>query len=441
MPATPLDSHLYRDLLHDPETAQLFSDSAEVRAMMIVEGALAKVQGQLGLIPEVSGAFLHRASMEIQIDPSGLAAETGRSAVPVPALVKAMRTALEAPEHAQHLHFGATSQDIMDTALMLRLRQFAAIQSERIAVILSQLAELAERYAKTPMAGRTYGQVATPSSFGALVASWGKPLLRLRADLERLRPDFCVSLSGAAGTLSAMGPKGPEVRAALADALGLADPGGSWHAERDRITALAGCFTQITATLGKIGEDLSRLAQSEIAEVTLGQSGASSTMPQKQNPVQPQVLVALAQMATTVNAAVQGAAVHGLQRDGAAWITEWLSLPQLCMLTGQATRVAVALTKTVAPREAAMRTNIDDGRGLIYAEALSFTLARTLPRPEAQEAVKTLCAQVLETGTPLRELAAQTWPDHNFDDLFTPEAQLGEAPAQARAFAQAVRNT
>lgn len=440
MPATPLDSLLYRDLLHDPQTAQLFSDSAEIRAMMLVEGALAKVQGQLGVIPEVSGAFLHRASMEIQIDPGGLAAETGRSAVPVPALVAAMRTALEAPEHAQHLHFGATSQDIMDTALMLRLRQMLAIQNERLDTILAQLADIADAHADTPMAGRTYGQVAAPTSFGALVASWGMPLLRLKQDSARLKDALCVSLSGAAGTLSAMGPKGPAIRAALAQSLGLSDPGGSWHAERDRITSLAAWMTQLTVSLGKIGEDLSRMAQSEVAEIDLGQSGGSSTMPQKQNPVQPQVLVALAQMATATNSAVQGAALHAQQRDGAAWITEWLSLPQLCMLTGQATRVAVALSSTVTAREDKMRTNIDGGLGLIYAEALSFHLAHSMPRPDAQAEVKRLCTEATDKGQSLETLARKAWPDQDFGALFTPEAQLGEAPAQARAFAKAVRN-
>ena len=148
MPASPLDSSLYRDLFGDTELAQLFTDSAVVRAMLLVEGVLAKVQGALGLIPADSAAFLHRASMEIQIDPAGLAAETGANAVPVPALVAAFRKALNAPEHAQYAHWGATSQDIMDTALALRLRQVVAIYDSRLTTVIEALGALAEIHAK-----------------------------------------------------------------------------------------------------------------------------------------------------------------------------------------------------------------------------------------------------------------------------------------------------
>ena len=233
MPATPFDSAIYRDLLGDAEVGRLFTDSAEVRSMLLVEGALAKAQGRLGLIPEVSAAAIHRASMEVQIDPSGLAEETGRSAVSVPALVAAFRKAMKAPDHSQYVHWGATSQDIMDTALVLRLRQVLAIYEARLDVTLATLGQLAETHAETPMAGRTYGQIATPTSFGAVVTSWGAPLLGPRHRLDDMRKGLLrVSLSGAAGTLSSMGEKGPEVRAELARALDLADPGGTWHSNR-----------------------------------------------------------------------------------------------------------------------------------------------------------------------------------------------------------------
>ncbi|MBD3678854.1 MAG: adenylosuccinate lyase family protein [Rhodobacteraceae bacterium] len=438
MAVSPFDSAIYRDLFHDAEVGKLFTDTAEVRAMLLVEGALAKAQGALGLIPEVSARAIHRASLELQVDPGGLARETGQSAVPVPSLVKAFRTAMQAPEHSQYAHFGATSQDIMETAQVLRLRQVLAICEERLTTLIKALGTLAEAHADLPMAGRTYGQVASPVSFGQMVASWGQPLLRHRDRMRELRERvLCVSLSGAAGTLSAMGDKGPEVRAQLAEALGLADPGASWHSERDRVAELSSLATMITGSLGKMGEDLTLLVQSGFNEVRLAQGGGSSTMPQKSNPVLPSILVALARHVAGLNGVIQGATVHRQQRDGAAWFAEWLALPQICMGLARALSAANELAPGIAPQPDRMAAAIDDGTGLIYAEALSFALARRMPRPEAQAAVKALCQEVQKTGTPLADLAARDWPDADFGALFTPAAQLGTAPAEARAFAQA----
>ncbi len=440
MPASPLDSLLYRDLLGDPEIARLFTDSAELRAMLLVEGALAKVQGALGLIPAESAAFLHRATLEIQIDPAGLAAETGANAVPVPGLIAAARKALEAPEHSQWLHWGATSQDIIDTALMLRLRQVLSILSARISALLARLADLAEAHATLPMAARTYAQVATPTSFGAVVAGWGAPLLRQRERLENVKADLLkVSLSGASGTNSAMGPDAPKVRAGLAAALNLADPGESWHAARDGVAGLAAWITITAQLLGRIGEDLILLSQSGIEEVQLGQGGGSSTMPQKVNPVGPSVLVALARQMTGLGATMAGAALHRQQRDATAWITEWLALPQMCAGLGRMLLTAEGLAASLAPAPARMQAALADGLGLLYAEALSFALAETMPRPAAEAAVKALVAEARTRGTALPTLAARDFPGPDWPARLTPAALLGQAPAEARAFAAAVR--
>jgi len=440
MPATPFDSATYRDLFLDREIGTLFTDSADIRAMMVVEGALAKVQAQLGVIPEISGMAIHRASTEILIDPGALASETGQSAVVVPALVKAFRAEMKAPEHAQYIHWGATSQDIMDTGLVLRLRQVLALYEARLKTLLTTLARIASRHADLPMAARTYGQTATVTSFGAVVASWGNPLLRHLQRLESVRADLLqVSLSGAAGTLSAMGPKGPEVRAELAKALRLGDPGGSWHVERDSIAALSSWITGVAMTLGKIGEDLLLLTQSDTGEVTLASGGGSSTMPQKSNPVLPSILVALARHIATLNSGLQTAGMQRQQRDGAAWFVEWLSLPQVCLGLGRGLSAAQELADGMTPNADSMRSHIDDGTGFIYAEALSFALCKTLSRPDAQAATKMLCAKVRETGRSLSDIAAEAYPDSDFADLFTPEAQLGTAPAEALAFAARVQ--
>ena len=437
MPATPLDSAIYRDLLGDAELAKLFTDSADVRAMLLVQGALARVQGDIGMIPKDSAAAIHRASLEIQIDPAGLAAETGQSAVVVPALVAAFRKAMQAPEHAQFIHWGATSQDIMDTALVLRLRQVVAIYETRLKNVIQRLGALAQQHADLPMAGRTYGQVATPTSFGAVVASWGAPLIRHLERLEQSKPRLLqVSLSGAAGTLSAMGKDGPAVRAALAKTLDLNDPQGSWHSTRDTIAEYSAWVTLVAGSLGKIGEDLLLLTQSGLSEVRLAKAGGSSTMPQKTNPVQPTLLVALARQTMGLNSIMQGAMLHRQQRDGATWFTEWMSLPQICLGTARALSVAHDLTISITPNWDAMAKGIDDGLGLIYAESLSFELAKRMPRPEAQAAVKILCRKAQEDQKTLVELACVKWPDAGLEGLFTPATNLGTAPDEARNFAK-----
>ena len=436
MPAAAADSALYRNLLGDDETASLFTDSAEVRAMLLVEGMLAKVQGELGMIPLDSALFIERASREVQIDPAGLAKETATNGVPVPALVSAFRKAMEAPEHAQYIHWGATSQDIYETAQALRLRQVVALWDKRLTALIAALGDLAERHADLPMAARTYGQVATPTSFGAVVAGWGWPLIRHRARLADVKAQLAtVSLGGAAGTLSAMGPEGPAVRAGLAKALALNDPGHSWHAERDGIAAFGAVMAGITASLGKMGADLVIAAQSGIGEVAIAGAGGSSTMPQKQNPVGPSVLVALARQVTALSATLQGAAIHQQQRDGAAWFTEWLVLPQMAISTGRALALAVDLAGRLTPMADAMAAGLDDGSGLIHAEAYTFALARHMPRPEAQALVKAACGKAKAGGPALGDILAA---DHPQLDL-SAAGGLGEAPAEARAFAQAAK--
>jgi 3-carboxy-cis,cis-muconate cycloisomerase len=359
--------------------------------------------------------------------------------VPVPALVAAFRAEMHAPEHAQYVHWGATSQDIMDTALMLRLRKVLEIAGARLDAVLKALATLAETHAETPMAARTYGQAATPTSFGAVAAGWGRPLLQLREDLAALRPRLLVvSLGGAAGTLSVMGARGPEVRVRLAERLGLGDPGASWHSDRDRVAALAAWLTRLAGALGKMGEDLTLMAQSGLGEVDLGGGGGSSTMPQKANPVMPPLLVAIARQTAGLNTVIQGALVHRQSRDAAAWMTEWMALPQMCLLAGRALAVGGDLAATLRPRPERMDALLDDGMGLIFAEALTFALAARMPRPTAQEAVKALCQEALATGTHLRTLAERDYP-RDWSAVFDPARQLGLAPTEARAFAARVR--
>ncbi|MBO9465506.1 adenylosuccinate lyase family protein [Tropicibacter sp. R15_0] len=437
MPATPFDSLHLNTLFPAGDIGKLFSDSAEIRAMMLVQGSLALVQGEAGTIPQLSAKALHRASLELQIDPAGLAESCEQNGVTVPGLVAAFRKALQAPEHGQYLHWGATSQDIQDSALMLRMKRALGMMEAHLRAILANLAKLAQAHADTPMTARSYGQHAVPTSFGAQVASWGWPLIAQLEALAELRAQtLLVSLSGAAGTASALGDDPIALRAELAAKLGLQDPGRSWHSDRGPILQQADWMARTAIALGKLGEDLILATQSGIGEVTLGGAGGSSTMPQKQNPVLPSALVALARHAQGLNTTLQGAALHRQQRDGAAWFTEWLTFPQLVQSCAAALAQAEAVTGGLSPNVARMSEILEETGGFVLAEALSFALAAKMPRPEAQAETKTLCAKARDTGQDLAAIAKEAHPDLPAT-LFGMTQQLGTAPDEARRFAQA----
>lgn len=439
MAASVFDSPLFAGLFPTGEAGRLFSDSAALRAMLLVEGALAKAQGALGIIPEISAAAIHRATLEIQIDPGALAKSIGANGVSVPGMVAAFRAEMNAPEHAQYLHWGATSQDIIDTGLMLRLRQSLTLAEADLRQITRALADQAEKYADLPMAARTYGQQATPTSWGAVLAGWGMPLLDALEALPALRKDsLWVSLSGAAGTAAALGDKAPALRASLAEGLALQDPRRSWHTDRGPILRIAGWMAQVTATLAAMGQSLIALAATELREVTFEDAGASSTMPQKRNPVAASVLVALSHQMGGLQAALQAASAHQHQRDGAAWFTEWMVVPQIMLSGASALQHAHHIIETLQPNAGQMAAGLEQGLGLIHAEALSFALAAKMPRPDAQAETKALCRATTQAGTPLEHLARARHPDLPAD-LFHPSAQLGQASSDARAFVTRAR--
>ena len=440
MPASPFESEIYRDLLHDAEVGELFSDVAEIRAMMRVEGALAKVQGKLGLIPADSATVIHRAATELHLDPASLSMGTGQAGVPVPALVTAFRTAMDSQEHAQYLHWGATSQDIMDTGLILRLARVCKLIQDRVTRLLQSLAQQADTHAELPMAARTRSQIATPTSLGAAIAAWGAPLLEHREVLAQLKPRLLrVSLAGASGNSTALGNRAAELRTALASELGLGDSALAWHSNRSALAEFSSLLTRIGGSLAKIGEDHILAARSEVGELGIKKGGGSSTMPQKNNPVAAEILVSLFRVSAAMEGLMTEAMLHRQQRDGVAWSLEGHALPQICMATARALTLALEVTDGLRPNAGRMDAHLAGGLGLIYAEAISFELATIMPRPEAQDAVKRLCAESLEQSRSLPELVAQNYPNIDWAAIATPAAQLGDAPDQARAFAARVR--
>ncbi len=441
MAASLFESQLYSGAFHTAEVGRLFSDSAEVRAMLLVEGALAKAQGALGIIPKDSAAAIQRAVMEVAIDPGALRAETASNGVPVPALVSAFRQEMNAPEHAQYVHWGATSQDIMDTALMLRLRQVLSHVEKKLLEILIHLEKLASDHADLPMAARSFGLHAAPTSFGAVVASWGTPLLTLLDELADLRSSsLLVSLSGSVGTGNTFGTAAADLRAEFAKGLALSDPGCSWHTDRTPILKLSDWLHRGTLALGKIGQDCLGMTQSGIQEIKIHAHGASSTLPHKQNPVSPAILVALARHSSTLLAGLQTGALHQFQRDPAAWFLEWLTLPQVALTAANACETALKIGENIVPSQDNLRAHIEGQSDLIHAEALVFLLAETLTRPEAQARVKQMCSEAAASSSSLQIVAQTHFPELDLTKAFDPKLNLGQAPQDARLFAQRIQD-
>jgi 3-carboxy-cis,cis-muconate cycloisomerase len=409
MAISPFDSALLGALFGDAEAAEHFTDTAEVAAMIAVERALARAEGTLGVIPAEAAATISDGLAAFALDPAALAEGTLSAGVPVPALVAALRRPL-APEAAQWLHWGATSQDIVDTALALRLKPVLALLDARVAALADTLAQAARRWRALPLAGRTRSQVAAPITFGLRVARWRQPLPASRADLARLAPRLArVQLGGAVGSNSAIAPHGPAVAAALARELDL-DGSPAWHTDRSALGALAGWCASLTGALGKMAGDLVLMGRSESGEARAGAGGGSSTMPQKSNPVAAETIGALARLTACLTAPVHLAALHAEERDGTAWALEWLTLPQIVVATAAALRHAQALADTLAPDPERMRDILDAGGGVALAEAASFLLAAHMPRAEAQALVKQAVAALPSTGETLAEALSRLGP-------------------------------
>jgi 3-carboxy-cis,cis-muconate cycloisomerase len=439
MAVSPFDGALWSGFWGDPEVGPFFTDAAEIRAMLAVEGALARVQGALGMIPPASAAAIAEAAARADVDPAALAPGVASAGMPVPALVAALRAALPA-EHAAWVHWGATTQDVMDTALVLRVAGVLAVLDGRLARLVDVLAAEAARHRDTVIAARTRGQIAAPTTLGAKIAVWTMPLVRHRARLRELRPRvLCVAQAGAAGTNAAMGGRGREVMAALAADLGLAPAEVPWHAARDGVAELGGWLALVTGSLGKIGQDLIQLGASEVGEVTAGPGGGSSTMPNKANPVAADALVTLARLNAQALGGLHHAMVAAQERDGAAWALEWFALPAMCAAAGAATRHALALAEGLAAHPERIAGTLDADRGLMLAEAAVFALAAAMPRPEAQALVAEAVAAVRAGEATLAVALAARATGIDWPSVLDPARQTGEAAALVDRLLAALR--
>ncbi len=329
-------------LVGDRATEALFSDDADLAAMLQVEAALAAAEAHAGLIGAEAAARIGAVCRSFVADADALAAGLARDGVVVPALVTQLREAVGEP-HGPAVHRGATSQDIVDTSLVLRLKQAMALFADRLDALTASLAALRERDGTRPLMAHTRMQAALRFTAADKIETWAAPLHRHRARLDAIGPRLLVlQLGGPVGTRADLGDKAEAVAAFMARELGVG-AALPWHGGRDAIAEFGSWLSLVSGALGKIGQDVALLAQTEVAAVTLAGGGRSSAMPDKQNPVGAELLVALARLNAGLLGTLHGCLVHENERSGAAWTLEWMVLPQMVVATGAGLRLATAL--------------------------------------------------------------------------------------------------
>ena len=432
--ATPLDSIIFQPLFTDDEISALLSDDAFVRALVEVEVALARAEARAGVISAKAAEQIAKASAD-KVDIAALTQGTVRSGFPIIALVQELRKQVDG-DAAAFVHWGATTQDIMDTACVLQLRSIVKILRSRLGQVARDLSALAERHSKTVLAGRTHGQQALPITFGLKIASWIAPLVRHVERLDEISPRLLVvQFGGAAGTLAALGDNGLLVATELAKELNLAVAAMPWHTQRDSFVEFAGWLSLVTGTLGKMAQDIILLAQTEVGEA--GESaeagrGGSSTMPQKSNPITSELIIAAARTNASLLSAMHQAQIQEHERATHGWQVEWLTLPQMILLTSGALQHACYLAAHLQVDPTAMRANIARANDVILAEAAVFALADAMPRPKAEELVKKACAVAVSEDKPLVEVIKKLAKDSvekdavDWQRLADPVNYLGE---------------
>ncbi|WP_171070400.1 3-carboxy-cis,cis-muconate cycloisomerase [Methylobacterium terricola] len=446
--ATVIDSLLFRDAFGTPAMRAIFSDHALIQRYIEVEVALAKAEAACGVIPaEAADEIAARCRFEA-LDFDLLRHETDNVGYPILPLVHQL--VKQCGEAGRFVHWGATTQDIMDTANVLQIRAGLDLVSADIDALRTILADLSRRHRDTPMAGRTHLQQALPVTFGYKTAIWLAALDRHAERLAQARPRVLVgSFAGAAGTLASLGENGLAVQEALCRELDLGVPVSTWHVARDGFAEVVNLLALITGSLGKIALDVMIMASTEFAEVYepfVTGRGASSTMPQKRNPISSELMLAASKGVRQQAGLMLDAMVQDFERATGPWHAEWMAIPESFVLTAGALHQAKFALGGLIVDEAQMRRNLGLSRGLIVAEAVMMALAPHTGRQAAHDLVYTACRVANERGGTLAEaLAAVPEVTAHFDRaaidrLTDPANYLGAAPQMVdRVLASAPR--
>jgi 3-carboxy-cis,cis-muconate cycloisomerase len=403
MSFSPLDSALFGPLFTTPAMRACFDDRAWIGSMLAVEAALARAQSRSGLAPEQLAPAIETIQPE-DLDISALGAKAAIAGVPTIPFVQAVQARLSA-DLERSFHKGATTQDIIDTALILRLREALDLVAADLNAIIQGLSSLADRHRATPCVGRSYGQHAAPVSFGYKVAVWLTGIADTAARLPDLRTRLLVaSLAGPVGTLASMGPDAPRILENFAEELKIGTTPLCWHTSRGRIAEAGAWLVQLTGALAKLATDVAHLASTEVAEVAepyMPGRGGSSAMPHKRNPVGATIIIAAHAAAKGHASTLFEAMAAAHERPAGLWHAEWNALPQLFGLASGALREARILAEGLVVDTDRMRANIDITRGLLFADAAAARLGPKLGREAAHRLVEHAAETVRQTGETL----------------------------------------
>lgn len=437
MASNVLDSILFRDSFGTPEMRAIFDDHELIRKYVEVEIALAKAQARCGVIPEAAAREIAAKCDADALDFDLLRHETEIVGYPILPLVH--QISKQAGESGGYVHWGATTQDIMDTAVVLQIRDAFELITADIKTLRSTLADLAQRYRNTPMAGRTHLQQALPVTFGYKAAIWLDIFDRHEERLQQASPRILVGeFAGAAGTLASLGDKGLDVQKAMMEELGLGVPVSTWHVARDGFAEAVNLLALITGSLGKIAYDVMLMASNEFGELYepfVKGRGASSTMPQKRNPISSELMLACAKGVRQQAGLMLDAMVQDLERATGPWHAEWIAIPESFVLTAGALHQAKFMLKGLIVDEEAMARNLDMTKGLIVAEAVMMGLAPYIGRQDAHDIVYDACRIVNEQGGRLADVlnampsVASRLDAELIERLTNPANYLGMAPA------------
>lgn len=436
MASNVLDSVLFRDSFGTPEMRSIFDDRELVRKYVEVEIALAKAEAYCGVIPQEAADEIAASCNANTLDFDLLRHETEIVGYPILPLVH--QISKQAGNSGGYVHWGATTQDIMDTAVVLQIRDAFDLIEIDINELRKILADMAQRYRDTPMAGRTHLQQALPVTFGYKAAIWLNMFDRHAERLAQARPRVLVGqFAGAAGTLASLGDKGLDVQQVMMKELGLGTPVSTWHVARDGFAEAVNLLGLITGSLGKIAFDVMLMASNEYGELYepfVKGRGASSTMPQKRNPISSELMLACAKGVRQQAGLMLDAMVQDLERATGPWHAEWIAIPEGFILTAGALKQARFMLGGLIVDEAAMARNLDLTKGLIVAEAVMMGLAPYIGRQDAHDVVYDACRIVNTQGGRLADvlnampaISSRLEPEI-IEQLTDPANYLGMAP-------------
>ena len=441
MPALVTNSKIWGEMFGTKEMHQVFSDERTIQLYLDVEAALARSQSKLGIIPEEAGKKITQASKLELIDWEKLEKRTTIVGYPILPLVEQLSSAVK-DGYGQYCHWGATTQDIMDTADVLQIREGLELLKSDLNGIADALVKIIKEHIETPMAGRTHLQHALPVSFGYKAATWLSGIDRHIKRLEEIKSRiFNLSFFGAAGTLASLGEEnGLNTQIALANELGLNVPDVSWHSIRDNFCEVTGWLAIVGASLGKIAYDVMLMMQTEIQEVAepfLHGRGSSSTMPQKRNPISSEIMLACSKLLREHHSSMLDAMVLDHERATGQWHVEWNAIPNSFIIASSSFKSARFLLEGLEVSPENMKKNIDKTNGLIVAEAVMMALAPHIGRQVAHDIVYDCCRQTIKNNIPFVDslLAdkniSKIFNENDLLEIVNPSNYLGAAPAMA----------